>query len=404
MNIPETFFPWNRFPVELQIAVVLNSPDANTFAQLMRVSSAVRDVTEPVFYAILEPADDNAVISLCQSISSTPRDRFSHTRVLHLRNVAAVDDRVLRRLPTLLHSLPNLRALTIEPSRHLLSLNMAGGLFTLEHLVEIGVPPLRAFATTLALYPPALSRLFATCPDLRHLDVGRSQIRTQSVRAADYRKHPVALPRALRSMVCAPAFLQQNADALEDPASTSPELSRLRLVCETGTAVCLQDVMRSLGAQLVSLRLGELGPTTPLVPREEETWTVEDVTRELPQLRFLQLDMIHLRLPYIHDSLVSWNSERPAGSTSSHAGARLAIAWTYVLPSEKKIDREEDMAWEHFLHAAAVDVVQAWPDQVARVFYRHSNTAPYTSITLREDGLTVVSVRIGCFALDVRVF
>ena len=251
--------------------------DTRALARIVRVNHAFRCVAEPMLYDTVEAECDNATIAFCDSVLSYPR-LGSLIRALHIRDIEGIDQRLIHQLPLLLHSLCNIRELTIR-------MNCYWSCDTLPILDALNsvaaLSNLQAFSTNLIFTSSSIASFLDAHPVIEHLESTRSLLSP-----GGHTYTVIQLPSTLLSLACTPQVFR----VITKEAHVPRALSHLHLLHAHGQI--LAYAARLLGSQLVALRVGSRAVT-----EADGNWPLGTVVREFPHLRLLHVDMRHVRVP-----------------------------------------------------------------------------------------------------------
>ena len=244
------------------------------------MNRAFRRIAEPILYHAVEVTSDEDVFKVYNAVTSNARLALL-IRVFRARDVDGLDERVAITLSALIQALQGLESLTLNRF-HLHGL--FGGMLVLEALTQLNSPRLREFETGLTIRPTILMRAFAAHPGLEHVDISRGYI-------VDEPSVIVSLPIHLRSFACASGDLQY---MLTSALPLSATLSRLHVRnYDYNTLTCTGKL---LGTHLVSLRLSTSAGVRFQHSSISQPWMLDEIAREFPRLRFLQVDMGYVRM------------------------------------------------------------------------------------------------------------
>ena len=251
-----------QLPVELWLEIIHHVSDARDLAQLIRVNHSFYVATEPILYHNVKLETDNAIVMFAQSLSWAPH----RSQIIRGLTVST--------LVTIPHSLGT----RLEPLPH-------WGLKGCKAVLRTNYPALRTFTSNL---PASLVISFLwrhTHIEELHL-VGHPALHSHTW-PPEAVTSPALELRSLRNLTCPPRFLH---GALEIP----PSLTRLSLI-PFDNNMFFSSSYPSFRSQLVSLRV-HLSRFSRRPPAFRPI-TLDDVCERFPNLKYLQVDMNHVRRP-----------------------------------------------------------------------------------------------------------
>ncbi len=264
-------------PVELWLTILGHIIDKATLAALTQVSRTFSYEAEACLYRTVTFDFNPAIYRFCKSVTAVPR-RAKLVTGFHLMAIENAYGSTLPILFPVLQSLRNLEYLT-------LNITMGSGTDAyegkrkLKAVLSLRFPFLRSFATNGALTAqPQSLHFIQEHPFLEELEFNGSyyEARNQGISSAQ-------LP-SLRVLACRSWFLHDSC-----PVPTTLTHFHATSLSPTG----LNHIARLLGNRLVSLRISHCAP---FVFQHFDPMSLDEVASKFPRLRFLQLDMEHVRV------------------------------------------------------------------------------------------------------------
>ncbi|KAL1949958.1 hypothetical protein VTO73DRAFT_8839 [Trametes versicolor] len=358
--------PSLQLPLELW-SEVFSYLEAGDLAGVARLCIPLRAEAEKVLYRSVSLTSYKIVL-FHRTISSSPR-HAALVRYVEVFIYEELDPHIPECLAQTLAANMPLRYLSICGSRRAMWDHAI--IRYCKTIFDIRFPDLHGFCTNLSqtMFPGILDFVQAH-PGLKELHMEMEDLRL-----------PTNLPvsPSVQKLTCFPRFVKGRLlhGGLRD--LTHLHLGRfsygdLKVLAET------------LGAQLVSLRLGTQVNASPIKP-----WTIGDIGTKFPRLRFVQVDMgMHTLGPGMRNRPIDWQAKSEAKCTPPPAPSELTIVWTY--PHQDGVILSSAAAWHLFLNKVAFDVLVQWTPYVRRIVYRHT-IIPYVSATLDQDHTRLVKTK-----------